>query len=359
MAYIHHIDTVVPSHRYSQADICQVMGDYVGADRKTARILTRIYQQSAIATRHSVLAGLSARKDDFYFKDGESHSPTTAERNERYQQEAQGLFVCAARRALARLSAEARSNVRHVITVSCTGFFAPGPEHFVVLENGLSPATARYHLGFMGCYAIFPALKLAQALCHHDPDGLVLVVAVELCTLHLQQTHDPDSLVSAAVFADGGAAALIGASRPERGYRLESFASTLLPEASDKMAWTIGDSGFAMTLSSYIPAILESNISGALTPLLEAAQLSQEAIDHWAVHPGGRAILDKVQAGLSLCEPDLAASRRVLRDFGNMSSVTSLFVLNELLATANSGERICAMAFGPGLTVETALLTRV
>lgn len=359
MTYIHHIDTVVPNYRYSQADICEVMGDYVGADRKTARILMRIYQQSAIATRHSVLKGLNTRSDDFYFIEGKSYSPTTAERNKRYQQEAQRLFSCAARRALARLSSEARSSVRHVITVSCTGFFAPGPEHFVVQDNDLSPATARYHLGFMGCYAIFPALKLAQALCHHDPDGLVLVVAVELCTLHLQQTHDPDSLISAAVFADGGAAVVIGASPPEQGYRLESFASTLLPEASDKMAWTIGDSGFAMTLSSYIPAILESNISRALTPLLEAAQLSQEAVDHWAVHPGGRAILDKVQAGLSLCEPDLAASRKVLRDFGNMSSVTSLFVLKELLTRSDSGECVCAMAFGPGLTVETALLTRV
>jgi predicted naringenin-chalcone synthase len=360
MAYIHHIETVAPAYRYAQADICRMMQDYITADRKTARILSHIYQQSAIATRYSVLDKLTAREDNFYFAAQKPRCPTTAQRNERYQQEARRLFSCAARRVLARLSTEARARVRQVITVSCTGFFAPGPEHYVVQDSGLSPATARYHLGFMGCYAVFPALKMAQALCRSDPDGLVLVVAVELCTLHLQQAHDLDSLVSAAVFADGGAAVLVGASPPaEGGYRLEAFASTILPEAESKMAWTIGDSGFAMTLSSYVPAILESSIARALVPLFEAAQRSQEAVHHWAVHPGGRAILDKVQAGLLLCDPDLAASRKVLRDYGNMSSVTSLFVLKELLDRAASGERICAMAFGPGLTVETGLLMRV
>lgn len=357
MAYIHHIATLTPPYRYRQEAVCQLMQEYLGADRRVARQLERIYCHSAIDTRYSVLSGLTERQDGLYFRDGCPRVPTTAERNRRYAEAAKKLFGEVAERLLAPLPEGVRGQISHVITVSCTGFFAPGPEHHVVQAAGLNPAAARYHLGFMGCYAVLPALKLARALCRAEPQARVLVIAVELCTLHLQRADDTDSLVSGAVFADGAAAALVAA-EPAAGLRLDGFATAVLPRAAGEMAWTIADSGFVMRLSRYVPDILKANVAEAVAPLLEQAGLPRSAIDRWAVHPGGRAILDKVEAGLSLCAPALAASRKVLRDYGNMSSVTSLFVLNELWAAA-PGERICALAFGPGLTVESALLTRV
>ena len=282
--------------------------------------------------------------------------------NELYTQEAKQLFTCAARKAVQACPAHTAKDITHVITVSCTGFFAPGPDYFIVKDLGLAPSTGRYHIGFMGCYAAFPALKMAKAFCEADPDAVVLIVSLELCTLHLRPPNDIDSIIATSVFADGGAAAIVSSQEPsaaEQSLRLEDLNTTLTPDGEGDMAWTIGDEGFNMVLSTYVPQILEANISDAVEPLLSKANVSKEAIDHWAVHPGGRAILDKIETGLGLCESKLASSRRVLRECGNMSSATVLFVLKDSLEKAAKDDTIYALAFGPGLTVESGLFTRV
>ncbi len=352
------------------------MQAWIGGDRRTDRLLHRIYGHSGIERRHSVLEDFVGSADaapsaagawtlapvqrggGFFVDDaGGFRDPGTAERNERYRQEAGPLFAAAARRALDGADGFGPQDVTHLVTVSCTGFYAPGPDLDVVQALGLSPGTERYHLGFMGCYAAFPALRMARAFCLADPDAVVLVASVELCTLHLQPSRDVDAVVAASVFADGAAAAVVSARTPGGpALRLDAFVDDVAPEGASDMAWTIGDHGFEMVLSSYVPSIVGEKASGALRPLLERSGTDLADVRRWAVHPGGRAILDKLASGLELEPGALASSRRVLAEYGNMSSATILFVLADLLREpAPADEPIVAMAFGPGLTIATGL----
>ena len=277
-------------------------------------------------------------------------------RNDAYTAEAPRLLLDAARRAIESAPGVTEADVTHVVTVSCTGFFAPGPDFVLVRDLGLAPSTQRFHLGFMGCCAAFPALRIAEQFVRADPAAVVLVVTVELCSLHVHIDDDPDQIVAASVFADGAAAAVVTATpAPGDGafLELDAFQTGIVPSSEAEMAWTIGDHGFDMTLSSYVPRVVGQSIRSALQPLLQGSVPAR-----WAIHPGGRSILDRVQQALALTDDDLAASRDVLRRFGNMSSATVLFVLRELLVSEATGpEEVCAVAFGPGLTVEAARLT--
>lgn len=367
------VASALPSNAYPQREIREVMRRWIGGDRRTERLLERVYAASAIDRRWSVLAGLSdgssGDRGDALFVDerGAFRRPGTAERNARYVKEAPPLAETAARAALERVPTLGAGDVTHVITVSCTGFHAPGTDDHLVRALGLHPGTERYHVGFMGCYAAFPALRMARAFCRSDPDAVVLVVCVELCTLHLAPTRDLDNLLATSVFADGAAAAVVTA-RALRGRQLPleilASATTLTDDSEREMAWTIGDHGFDMVLSSYVPRVLEAEVEGAVAPLLHAGGVTRDEVAHWAVHPGGRAILDKVAKGLELEPWQIAASREVLAHAGNMSSGSVLFVLERLVSCPNAataraglepGDRVAALAFGPGLTVDAAL----
>ena len=361
--FIHQLATAVPQYVVPQAfarDSLKARLD----DRLAQRLVHRLYTQSGIETRYSVvsdfaeLTELTPRAGLFLDEGGRYISPSTRVRNELYIKAARPLFKEAAAKALDASSFTA-ADITHVVTVSCTGFCAPGPDYFLVRDLCLDAAVQRFHVGFMGCYAAFPALKMAKAFCQADPDAVVLVVCLEFCTLHLQLDGDIDRLLASSVFADGAGAALVSARQPQSpAYELSALATSLTPVGEGDMAWSVGDEGFDIVLSSYVPEILETNIGAALAPLFAQFDLSVSEIDRWGVHPGGRAILDKVESGLGLAEDALAPSRRILRDYGNMSSATVFFVLQEILLEAKRGERVCAVAFGPGLTVESGLLTR-
>jgi predicted naringenin-chalcone synthase len=297
--------------------------------------------------------------------------PGTKARNEIYATEATKLYVRAAQAAIEACPGIEASDITHVVTVSCTGFYAPGPDFMLVRELGLGAAVQRYHLGFMGCYAAIPALRTAKQFCEADAAAVVLVVSAELCTLHLRTSNDPDTIVASSLFADGAAAGIVTA-RPlaegERAFDLDRFETRITPNGEDDMAWKIGDHGFEMVLSNAIPTIIDDHITGAIEPLLDhdaalaealATDAASDAIEHWAIHPGGRSILDKVESRLRLSEAQLVPARETLRDYGNMSSATVLFVLRNILESdpAADGDRVVAMAFGPGLTVESALMT--
>jgi predicted naringenin-chalcone synthase len=190
-----------------------------------------------------------------------------------------------------------------------------------------------------------------------------MVICLELCSLHFQKSRETDHLISASVFADGGAGAILSNRTPQDDqtvYKLDRFATSIIEQSEEDMAWTIGDTGFDMILSTYVPDLIESNLQSALKPLLEAYGTDKDQINHWAIHPGGRAILDKVEKNVGLDTRQLASSRSVLSDYGNMSSATILFVLKHLLdqPMQNSSERVLAMAFGPGLTVESGLFIK-
>jgi alpha-pyrone synthase len=269
-----------------------------------------------------------------------------------YQREAPRLAVTTL--DLLRREAGSLAGVTHLIVTSCTGFYAPGLDVDIVLECGLSPKVQRTLIGFMGCHAALVGLRNAKQIIESDPEAMVLMVNLELCSLHLQQTERLDRLVSFLLFSDGCAASLITA-RPE-GLRLDSCTSHLSLADADRMAWHIEDSGFAMTLDAGLPARIRKWFRSN-------AELSEpEAAKLWAVHPGGRRILDSMQNVCGLSDEQMSFSRDVLRRYGNMSSASVMFVLRELmLAYAETAEPLPgrAIAFGPGLTVETLDFTAV
>ena len=370
---VRSIATAVPPTVLRQEEIKQIFAEQSGITGLGRRRINAVFDASEIEFRHTVLDELGADTGStcgepvFYNRtSGKILDPTTGARNSVYAERSPELFVTAAGRALAAAEGIGPADVTHVVTVSCTGFFAPGPDYLVVRGLGLDPSTQRYHLGFMGCYAAFPALRAAQSFCLADPNAVVLVVCAELCTIHLHSAADADTILSSSVFADGAAAAVVTARPVPSGATvldLERFETVLTPNGESDMAWTIGDAGFEMTLSSYVPRIIAEHIRDALAPLLAGeqglAQLPYARIENWAIHPGGRSILDRVQSHLELSDTQLGPSREVLRRYGNMSSATVLFVLERILAAGGDAtERVCAMAFGPGLTVETALMSR-
>ncbi|MDA0379419.1 MAG: type III polyketide synthase [Bacteroidetes bacterium] len=355
------IGTAVPPDSYTQDEAARVMLGALEPGSRAAKLVHRIYAHSGIEKRHSVIHDLrNPGGGVFIDAEGRFRSPSTGTRNDRYQEEARPLFAEAGRNALDAAPGVRARDLTHVITVSCTGFYAPGPDFHLIRDLGLSTSVRRVHVGFMGCYAAFPALAMARAFCEADPSAMVLVVCLELCSLHLEPSDEVDDILAFSVFADGAAACIVSAAVPAgaSGLRLMAMDTAVAPDSETDMAWTIGDRGFKMVLSTYVPRILEASMAGVVDPVLARSGWSREDVDHWAVHPGGRAILDKVRDGLDLGEQKLGAPRAILRDYGNMSSATILFVLQKVLADAAPGERVMAMAFGPGLTVESALLER-
>lgn len=372
------LQTIVPDTVLVQEQVRDVFAQQPDLGRLAQRIVTTSFNVSGIDTRHTVIDELSMDSDvtDPVFFDrrtGMLLAPGTKARNDFYTREATVLFVEAARRAIDADPDLRPADVTHVITVSCTGFHAPGPEYEIVRALGLSDAVQRFHFGFMGCYASMPALRAASQFCAADENAVVLVVSVELCTLHLRTSENPDTIVASSLFADGAAAGIVTARdlpSPIPGLRLDRFHTAIAPEGEKDMAWTIGDTGFEMILSTAVPQIIGETIIGALGPLYRAEEdLGEafeaggvgEAVQHWAIHPGGRSILDKVQERLHLSDAQLYPAREVLRQNGNMSSATVLFILKRILEEegARAGDRVSAMAFGPGLTAESAMMTVV
>jgi len=404
---IRSIGTAVPDTVIRQDHIRDVFRSQPGLSRLATRLVGSVFDAAAIDTRHTVIDELGVAVPDAtatatapdatatapdvtatvpdadatatdaidvegtatppVFLDPETGlilDPGTGARNDVYVERSPALFEAAARDALDRADGITAADVTHVVTVSCTGFFAPGPDYLLVRALGLAPSTRRLHIGFMGCYGAFPAIRSARDTCLADPDAVVLVVCAELCTLHLRSSSDPDAIVASSVFADGAAAVIVTARPAPAGSRVldvEALETVLTPVGEGDMAWSIGDSGFDMVLSSYVPHIVEEHVDEALAALWVDG-LSAADVDLWAVHPGGRSIVDRVQSRLGLDDAQIGASRRVLRDSGNMSSATVLFVLREALESGGGAwsstapprpQRIVAMAFGPGLTVET------
>ncbi|MDI3195557.1 type III polyketide synthase [Pseudarthrobacter sp. AL07] len=371
--YLRSLETAVPPTVLVQAEAREVFAAQPGLTRLGSRLVNTCFDSAAIDTRHTAVDEMTMafRADDPQFFDpatGLLLNPTTKVRNEIFAREVTKLFIESARAAVDACPDMSLLDITHVVTVSCTGFFNPGPDYKIVRALGLDPAVQRYHLGFMGCYAAFPALRAAKSFCEADPEAVVLVVCAELCSLHVRTSNDPDTIMGSALFADGAAAAIITArNNPDAPalMQLDHFETVLTPVGEESMAWNIGDHGFEMVLGNYVPHIIDDHIIGALTPLLtrdpSLCGLPYRDISHWAIHPGGRSILDKVQTRLDLTDQQLVPARDTLRDYGNMSSATVLFVLRHILEQpqVESEERICSMAFGPGLTVETGLFTKL
>jgi predicted naringenin-chalcone synthase len=333
-------------------------------DRRTTRFLRRIYPATAIERRHTVVGDYFVPPEQrvLYPKDGSfAPEPTTSSRNRIFAEESDRLSLEVSARLLDRMPSFDRGRITHLITVSCTGFAAPGFDFHLMRDLGLSPDTHRFHLGFMGCFAAFPAMKLAQSICRADPDARVLICIVELCSLHFQQKTDLDTLVANALFSDGVSAALVSACAEDSAdtrLRLDRFLTRTIENSEGDMAWIIGETGFDMKLSAYVPQLIQENVASLVDDLLSRARKRRSEIDIWAFHPGGRAILDRASETLQIPKKELQVSYEVLRDYGNMSSATIMFVLERILRDSRYGT-VFAAAFGPGLTVESGLLEKV
>lgn len=304
---------------------------------------------------HDIIEGTRRSSSPFQpTGEAEDCGPSTATRMKIYAEEAAPLAHQAAAQAL-QCSGVQPETISHLITVSCTGFAAPGVDLSLIQTLPLRPTTERTHLGFMGCHGALNGLRVANAFAKADAKARVLLCAVELCSLHYHYGWDPQKIIANALFADG-AAALVGiASADEQDWEVDATGSCCLPDSEDAMSWTIGEHGFEMTLSRRVRLVIEDKLRPWMQTWLQAQNLTIEDVATWAVHPGGPRILDAVEKGLQLTPDALHYSREVLEDFGNLSSPTLLFILQRL--QRQNAPRPCVMlGFGPGLVAEAVLL---
>lgn len=351
-AFLNRIATAVPPHDVHGAFLT-FAETQLAEGRRNGLLFRRMAQKGGIDHRFSWLVpNADPERGDvdaggFYPR---GHFPGTADRMRFFEAHAPVL----AAQAVDRLNLGAsRATITHVIVTCCTGFSAPGLDLEIVERCGLPTGVERTMVGFMGCYAAINGLKLARHIVRSEPHARVLAVNLELCTLHLQESPEIEQILSFMVFADGCAAALITAE--PHGVALDRFCAVLAPDTRELITWKIRESGFDMMLSGRVPGAIQEALSARADDILDGVKPS--AIDLWAVHPGGRSVLDAVERALSLPADALAASREVLRRFGNMSSATVMFVLDALMRAAPAGRQGCAMAFGPGLVAETLLFT--
>ncbi|MGQ0659530.1 type III polyketide synthase [Sphingosinicella sp.] len=343
-AFINAIAGVTPDH-----DVHQLFIDWAEGqvdDPRLRKLFMRMAERSGIEHRWSVLPPAPGNlphnaPGGFYH----GPSPATSTRMQCYAEEAPKLALG----AIAKLRAQADlDGVTHLVVASCTGFVAPGIDQIIAREIGL-PDVERTLVGFMGCYAAVCALRTAHHIVRSDPEARVLVVTVELCTLHLQETQQLESLLAMLQFSDGAAAALVTAE--PGGFEMSHLFSAALEDSAGLIQWTIGDTGFEMTLSGEVPARIQHALEKEETRARLYNGWVAEAVDSWAVHAGGRSILDAVERGLELPQGALFASRDVLASQGNMSSATLMFVLAMLMEQPDT-RRGVAIAFGPGLAAE-------
>jgi len=356
------IGTALPSHRLSQAESAAMAQRLSATNGAQATLLRRLQRRSGVAFRHSVLLadadGPLPDRLPFYT----DANPTTAERMARFAAEAGPLALMATTAALAAAAVDPAS-ITHLVTVCCTGFQAPGFDLDLIQGLPLDPNVARTQVGFMGCHGALNGLRVAHAFGAADAGARVLLCALELCSLHQQLGWHPERVVANALFADGAAATVLAGADPTAAgplpaappWRLLASGSTVLPDSADAMAWTIGDHGFEMGLSPRVPALIAARLAPWLAGWLDAQGLDRAAIGSWALHPGGPRLLEAVRECLDLPASAIEPSTAVLRECGNMSSATILFILDRL-QRAGAPLPCVALAFGPGLCVEAALL---
>jgi len=350
--YLNRLAVAVPEYEVHGAFVR--FAERALRDRRSRLLFERMVSRAEIHQRWSCLEPAAPGSNEKVDADGFytlGSFPSTGARMQRYERDAPAL----AAKAVGRLGlGDSAQAVTHLIVTSCTGLSAPGVDFEVMRRCNLRPSIERYFLGFMGCNAAINALKLARHIVRSAPDAKVLVVCIELCTLHLQESDDIERLLTFLLFADGCAAALISAE--PSGFALDQFHAEVVPEAAEHITWAIRDGGFDMLLSGEVPATIGAALRSGSDRVLSGASPSEIAL--WAVHPGGRTVLDAVESAFDLEPSALAASRTVLRDYGNMSSPTVLFVLEAMMREKQPpGARGCAMAFGPGLTAETMLFS--
>lgn len=363
MSKIISIGTAVPKYHSKQSLILEFMHEAYN-NEIASRKLKILSHQSGINTRHSVVPDFDNGKspDNFFIKN--QAPPNVEKRLNLYKKHAVSLSIDAIQNSLRKLDKTVAKFVpTHLITVSCTGLYAPGLGTEIIEQMNLPNDTVHTAINFMGCNAAFQALRIADMIVKTDEKAKVLIVCVELCTLHFQPKDDSNNLLSNSIFGDGAAAAVlvpdsIATQNNLGGLAINGFYSLLLNRGKDLMAWNITPLNFEMVLDARVPEFIGEEANNIILKAGKYFNITPSSIDKWAIHPGGKKILDVVKKQYLLSDTDLQFSFKVLADYGNMSSTTILFVLNEMMKTQlKPNETIFALGFGPGISIETALFT--
>lgn len=338
------ISTGVPTFRYTQTEIYErFLEPHFGRNR----LARGIFSHAGVDHRHTAIRG------DYY-----AQERTTEARNRVYVEEALPLGELTVRKCLTNAGLHAQ-DVDDLFVVSCTGYEIPGLDLQLAGALGMRPDLRRTCVLGMGCYGAFPALERAREVVLAQEDRVALVLALELCSLHLQFDDSLENIVASALFADGASAVLVGPRpRGAAGPDLLNAATFCDYKTFDHMAFHLTDHGFRMRLSAYVPDVLAANVGDSVARLLGPQGLAVPDVRFWGVHPGSSKILDYIQDRLGLAPAQLDHSRAVLREYGNMSSATIFFVLDEIMRCGGpqAGDYGVLMAFGPGLTLEMALV---
>lgn len=361
MSRIISIGTAVPEFGTKQGAILDYM-QVAYNDSVASRKLSALFNHSGIETRYSVIPDFDNQKTEIAFFN-DNYSAPVDERLKVFKSKAMPLALDAIDKAFANINSSAdKFIITHLITVSCTGMYAPGLDTELVEHLGLPNDIFRTSVNFLGCNAAFHALKIADLITKSDDSAKVLVVCVELCTLHFQPKNDHDNLLSNTIFGDGAAAVVVTGDKYAKeqelkGVKIEGFYSLLLHKGKDLMGWNITPVNFEMVLNASIPEFIGEEINSIVLKASQKYNLKPDSIHKWAIHPGGKKILDTIQRSLRLSDDDVRYSNKILNEYGNMSSPTILFVLHELMAEHHPGKSVFSIGFGPGISIETALLT--
>ncbi len=353
------IETASPPYIVTQSTAASELKKRMTGSNAAGRLIDMAAVHSGIESRAIVIPDAENNPEEkFYSENGNHISPDTKKRMDEYEKWSKVLARNAVEKLIQNTGFDPQE-LDKIITISCTGFFAPGLDHFLINEFKFPSGLKRINIGFMGCAASLIGMDSVMQTLNNTTDKNVLLISVELCSLHLQTEPTRDNILANMIFADGCAAALFSNSSKhiQKGkLELINTHSVLFKDSYNYMGWKIGNNGFEMILSSELPKIILNEAVPELLKILQREGADPSSVKHWALHPGGRAILDSLQKGLNLSDDQMQASRTVLRNYGNLSSASILFVLKELLNSARirKNDLCCAVAFGPGLTMETA-----
>lgn len=359
-AYILALSTAVPSFSYTQEEITNKIIEMLSVDEEKAQLIQKLHSNSAIDKRYAVLEDFKKERSEWNFWGLEfpEKVPGMSKRNDLYKIEAPKLACEAAQKVLKNWKGDPNT-ITHVIAVSCTGLIAPGIEFEIMQQLNLRLDVQRLSINFMGCFGAFKGLSVARAFAKENANHRILVVCVELSSLHFQVEQTPDNMLANSLFSDGAGAVVVGAKpRTEETplWKICNMTSLIVDKTKEKMRWEVGDHGFVLKLSHTVPVLLKRHINSFVQSLLGLQDSYNDY--NWAIHPGGKSIIQAIEQALKLERETTQASWSTLANYGNMSSATFLFVLHQLLEQKNSKKRTAGLAFGPGLSVEGILLER-
>jgi alkylresorcinol/alkylpyrone synthase len=338
--------TAVPSHVMTRDEVKAAVARIFPLEPRRLAGLMALYDHACVDRRYSVLPLQQVVAPR-----------SLTEKMGVYREHAVALGSQVARACLDRAGV-APSDVDLVVSVSCTGYMVPSLDAYLVRELGLRPNIRRVPITELGCVGGAAALARASEFVRALPGTHALVVAVELSSLTFQPDDVSDAnLVSCAFFGDGAAAALL-AGGPGPGIRVLDTESCLIPESLDAMGFDLRDGGFHMVLSKEVPELLRRDIRALVDGVLTRNGLQRSDVSAFALHPGGKKILDYLEGELELERTAVQPSWDVLREFGNLSSATILFVLDRWHSARRPGEGEYGLAigFGPGVSAELMLL---